>query len=119
MRIRLLVTALAYAVYLFALLLFPPFHDGLHHWYSWQPDEVQVISMIPSWASPAWVIAHLDSLSHPDYLQLTFESLNGLVIAVCAFLLLSLIALFRDYHQLVGNFATLVNFLFITTYNAE
>jgi len=97
MRIRLLVTTLAYAVFLLVLLLFPPFHDGVHHFNTWQPSVTQVEAMLPAWADADWYRSNVASLSFPDRPRLIFEALIGLVSALFVFLLLELIARFRHY----------------------
>lgn len=114
MRIRLLVTALAYAVYLLLLLLFPPFHDGLHHLYSWRPNDTQLDAFMPAWASGDWLRAHLPDLLVPDRLRLVFEALIGLVSVAFLFLLTELIVRFRRFRQQDLPFArsTLAAFLF-------
>jgi hypothetical protein len=99
MHVRLLVTALAYGVFLLALLLFPPFHDGLHHLYTWQPNENQLVDMLPAQASGEWYRAHYSELLAPDRLRLVFESIIGLVSAALLFFLLEIVASWRNFHN--------------------
>jgi len=99
MRIRLLIPGLTYAVFLFALLLFPPFHDGHHHFYSWRPDETQLVAFLPPLASGDWLQAHLSELLSPDRGRLVFEVLIGLAFCTLFFLTLELIACFRNYRR--------------------
>ena len=118
MRIRLLVTALAYTVFLTALLLFPPFHDGFHHLYTWRPSPIQVDKMIPEWTPPDLYRSELAAFMLPDRFRLIFESLIGLVSAACAYLLVTLAYKWRQfrrsvyYSDVAGN--KLLNFLFAT-----
>jgi hypothetical protein len=114
MRIRLFVTALAYAVFLLALLVFPPFHDGLHHLYTWRPAGLQIEAMVPDWVSPGWYIAHVEALTLPDLFRLRFEALIGMVSAALLFLLLELTARWRSCSPNLCHWRTLHGFLFHT-----
>lgn len=99
MRIRLFFSALAYAVFLLATLLFPPFHDGLHHWYTWQPSEDQLFAMAPFWLTGDQFRESLPALLLPDRQRLVFEALIGLVSAMSLFLLLILVERWRSYRE--------------------
>jgi hypothetical protein len=116
MRIRLLVTALAYAVFLLALLLFPPFHDGLHHFYTWRPNDDQLFAMAPDWLNGDLFRDQLPALALPDRARLIFESLIGLVSAAFVFLMLELVALWRLWRRQDLPFckSTLLGFFFDT-----
>jgi hypothetical protein len=111
MRTRLLICALAYSVFLLFLLLFPPFHDGLHHWYNWHPNGDQVFDLFPPLADTDSVRAHFYDLLFPDRLRLTFEALIGLVSSTLLFLTLELVALIRDYRSVPIGGNSIVEFL--------
>jgi hypothetical protein len=116
MRIRLLVTALTYAVFLLTLLLFPPFHDSLHHFYTWRPNEDQLFAMAPDWLNGDLLHDQLPALALPDHARLVFESLIGLVSTTFIFLLLELISRWRLWRRQDLPFckSTLLGFFFDT-----
>lgn len=119
MRIRLLTIAAVYAAFLLLLFLFPPFHDGHHHFYSFRPAESQIWSFVPPWVDSfgerGWSSVHLSTLSAPDPRRIVLEAAIGLAVSVLLFLLFELVALFRGYRKRSAHLAKsgFLNFFFI------